>query len=129
MADSVVVADWFRHVESDLAIADRAPGSGVLLEHLCFHAQQAAEKAVKAVLISFGVVPPKVHDIERLFSLVGEHVDVPEDVREGARLSPYAAITRYPADLGEVDEAEWRRSVALARRVAAWARGVTGHGI
>lgn len=41
---------WIAHARGDLAEAP--PPFGVPLELLCFHAQQAAEKALKAVLLS-----------------------------------------------------------------------------
>jgi HEPN domain-containing protein len=44
--------EWLRYAQSDLKLASITLPSGVLLEALCFHAQQAAEKAIKAVLIS-----------------------------------------------------------------------------
>lgn len=37
-------ADWLRYAYSDLALAGITPLPQVLLEQLCFHAQQAAEK-------------------------------------------------------------------------------------
>ena len=45
--------DWLRHARSDLALARSRKGRDVLYEHLCFHAQQAAEKAIKK-----GLNPP-----------------------------------------------------------------------
>lgn len=39
-------ADWLRHAYSDLALASMTPRPPVLPEQLCFHAQQAAEKAL-----------------------------------------------------------------------------------
>ncbi len=123
MPDSVVVRDWLRYVESDLQIAEMVPPSGVLLEHLCFHAQQAAEKAIKRVLITHDVVPPKTHDIERLFDLASESVGpVPERLRAASSLTAYAVLTRSPADFGELDEEEWAEMVARARAVVVWAR-------
>ena len=43
--------DWLRYAKSDLELARIEKPEGVLLENLCFHAQQAAEKTLKAVLI------------------------------------------------------------------------------
>jgi HEPN domain-containing protein len=43
--------DWLQRAESNLEIARRARGEKVFLEDLCFEAQQAAEKALKALLI------------------------------------------------------------------------------
>ena len=45
---------WLRYARSDLALA-RSEAPEIYLEHLCFHAQQAVEKALKAVLIERGV--------------------------------------------------------------------------
>jgi len=46
-------AQWITHAESDLRLGRLgADDSAVLREQVCFHAQQAAEKALKAVLLS-----------------------------------------------------------------------------
>jgi hypothetical protein len=39
--------------------------AGVLYELLCIHAQQAAEKSLKAVLIHHGIAPPRTHNLAR----------------------------------------------------------------
>lgn len=113
-------ADWLRHARSDLALASAPAEGGVLLEHRLFHAQQAAEKALKAVLVVRGVRPPRTHDLSRLLDLVG---DAPAELNAAADLSTYAVVARYPANLGEVDAHEHARAVALAGAVLAWARG------
>jgi HEPN domain-containing protein len=53
-----VAARWLAYAESDLAVAHGVDRPGVILETLCFHAQQAAEKAIKAVLVAEGADPP-----------------------------------------------------------------------
>ena len=45
----------------------------ILLEDLCFDAQQAAEKAIKAVLVHRGIRFPKTHAIAELLSLAAEN--------------------------------------------------------
>lgn len=52
-----VAARWLAYADSDLAVARGADRPGVLTETLCFHAQQAAEKAIKAVLVAGGAEP------------------------------------------------------------------------
>ena len=42
-------SDWIRHAKSDLSLAEQQTPPGVLHKTLCFHAQQAAEKAIKAL--------------------------------------------------------------------------------
>ena len=63
-------ADWLRHAAGDLELSkvDRAPA--ILLESLCFHAQQAAEKALKAVLIAHDIRYPKTHNISTLLDFL-----------------------------------------------------------
>ena len=127
MPDSTDAREWVRHATSDLLLAETAPSSGVLLEHLCFHAQQSVEKAIKSVLISDGTVPPKTHDIARLIGLVRESGRAfPDDLRAAEGLTAYSVLSRYPADFGELDEHEWKEAVALARAVVAWADDAVG---
>ena len=72
---------------------NRVPGA--YLEDLCFQAQQAAEKAIKAMMIMREIDFPYVHDLTRLlviFESSGEHV--PGRVRLAANLTRYAVATR-----------------------------------
>ncbi|MGD0091486.1 MAG: HEPN domain-containing protein [Planctomycetota bacterium] len=46
--------EWLRYARSDLAVARKPCQPEILLETLCFHAQQAAEKSLKAVLVARG---------------------------------------------------------------------------
>lgn len=64
----------------------------MLLEALCLHAQQAAEKALKGVLIHAGVDPAHTHDIHRLLDEVAALVVLPREVREAASLTDYAVL-------------------------------------
>jgi len=66
-----------------LAVADLAAAK-LLVVHSqhsvvrlgCFHIQQAAEKALKAVLVANGVNPPRTHDIGRLLRLCSRDADL-----------------------------------------------------
>lgn len=65
--------------------------------HCCFHAQQCAEKALKALLIARSIEFPPTHAIERLLDLLsGAAVELPPDVDEAFILTQYAVQTRYP---------------------------------
>lgn len=82
--------EWLNRARSNLAQA-RLEHPQVYLEDLCFNAQQAAEKAVKALLLSRGIRFPYVHDVAELLSLLeqaGE--DIPPRVREAQVLSDCA---------------------------------------
>jgi HEPN domain-containing protein len=91
-------AQWITHAESDLRLARLgADDLSVLREQVCFHAQQAAEKALKAVLLSQGIEFPYTHDIKGLLKIAeGRAVVIPRAVQEAARLTPYAVESRRP---------------------------------
>lgn len=115
-------ADWLRHARSDLVLARSSPTDGdILLETLCFHAQQAAEKAIKAVLVFSGIGFPRTHSIGALLDLLP--VAVPRDLvlEEAASLTDYAVTSRYPGEAEDVTKAELSEAVAIADRVVAWA--------
>ena len=113
--------EWLNRARSNLALAkNRIPGA--YLEDLCFEAQQAAEKALKAVLISLEVEYPYVHDLARLLSLLdAAGASIPDAVRQAAILTPYALITRYPGLARPVAEADYLAAVETAEGVVRWA--------
>jgi HEPN domain-containing protein len=95
---------------------------GVALEDLCFDAQQAAEKAVKAVFIKRGETFPYTHNLDRLLRLLERNGQkVPRYVLEATELSRYAFETRYPGMAEPVARREYRRAVRIAAAVLRWA--------
>ena len=113
--------EWLNRARSSLAQAkSRVPG--VYLEDLCFDAQQAAEKAIKAVMIRRKMEFPYVHDLDRLLSLLEEDGEVvPVAVRQANELTRYAVVTRYPTTVRPVSEPEYGQAVAIAEAVVTWA--------
>lgn len=88
--------EWISHASSDLRLALIAAGDAqVLPEMAAFHAQQAAEKALKAVLVHHQVDFPRTHDIQQLLKLIESvGVQAPPEVGEADLLSPYAVSFR-----------------------------------
>ena len=114
---------WLRRAKSNLIRAQQRV-AGVYLEDLCFDAQQAAEKAIKALLIYMDVQFPYTHDLADLLTLVDEQgLDIPSAVRKAALLTDYAVVTRYPGLAEPVTEEEYEEAVALAERVVKWVEG------
>ena len=97
-------ADWLRYARSDLELARITRPDEVLFEGLCFHAQQAAEKALKAVLIAKGIPPPKTHNIRILLDLLSQVIVAPQEIEDSAGLTDYAVTSRYPGDFEPVNE-------------------------
>lgn len=117
-------SDWLRHAWSDLELAQVVRNSRILLEDLSFHAEQAAEKALKAVLIFKSIPFPKTHNIRTLLDLLPRDVIPTKEVKEAAGLTDYAVLSRYPGDLEPVTDEEYRKALSLAEIVVKWAEGV-----
>ena len=114
--------DWLRHARSDLALARVERPAEVFLEMLCFHAQQAVEKSIKAVLLTKGIRFPYTHDIAKLISLVKDaEIPWPESLDQAADLTGYASETRYPGSAEPVSEEDYHQAIAIAEQILAWA--------
>lgn len=115
-------SDWLRRARSDLALAKAPLPSGALYEDLCFHAQQAAEKAIKSVYRAKEYEFRYTHDLSELLDGLAKYgFPVPELVREAGDLTNFAWQARYPGPAEPVTEAEYRRAVAQAETVVEWA--------
>ena len=113
--------EWLNRARSNLAQA-REQLPGVYLEDLCFNAQQAAEKAVKAVMISRRIDFPYVHDLAHLMSILEDVGEVlPGTVRRAEALTQFAWATRYPSTHSPVSANEHLEAVELAEAVVNWA--------
>ncbi len=114
-----LVRQWLAKADQDLHAAEALLAvSPPFLYPACFHAQQAAEKYLKALLTWHQVEFPKTHAIEQLLHLLSPVApDVVSAVQEAADLTPYGVEVRYPSDEPEPDAPETLRSVELARRV------------
>ena len=114
--------DWLRRARSNLALARQPKPEEALWEDLAFDAQQAIEKAVKAVLVLKQVAFPRTHDIGELLGLLaGAKMAFPESVQRADRLTDYATAARYPGHSNPVTEAEYREAVGLAEQFVRWA--------
>lgn len=100
----------------------RARPEGVYLEDLCFHTQQAAEKAIKALLIRHGIQFPYVHDLAALLTRLEKTTgDLPDSIRQAERLTQFAVEARYPGTAPPVGEEKYQEAVKLADEVVRWA--------
>jgi HEPN domain-containing protein len=117
---------WLVYAESDLSLAAVGRGEKVLLEALCFHAQQAAEKALKALLVGRGVDPPLTHNLQSVIELLPAEFAPPAVAAAADLLSPYAVASRYPGDDEPVTLDERAEAVEAGRRVLEWVKTVLG---
>ena len=113
--------DWLRHAQSDLVLAQMRKNKKLLYEHLCFHAQQAAEKALKAVLVNYGQRVPRSYDLAYLIEALPDKVALPPVLLELPLLTKYAVQRRYPGEAEPLTFKHRRRAVRLAQDAVAWA--------
>ena len=114
-------ADWLRHARSDLSLSQSRKTKTLLYQHLCFHAQQAAEKALKAVLVRHGLRPPRSHDLSYLMDMLPETVSIPPPLVALPVLTKYAVQQRYPGENSPLTASDRRRAVVLADESVRWA--------
>lgn len=104
------------------------------LEIICYHSQQSAEKAVKALIVFYGEPGgmPKVHNISFLLNqiknLVKERTgsEIPTEVYDCAdRLTQYSVMPRYPNEI-EVDEPMTRKALEDASDLINWVNRIIG---
>lgn len=116
--------EWLMHAASDLEYGRKGQSVPLVLPvHVCFHAQQAAEKAMKAVLRAAEFDFPPIHDLWLIANLLTEAgARLPDDLQEACKLTPFAAMTRYPSDWDPIEPHEVEEALDIAGRVLAWAK-------
>lgn len=93
-----LVDEWIEYAQRDIQSAKHLTSMRPEpLEIICFHCQQAAEKALKAYLVSIDKRVPKTHDLDELLELCKKN-DKITDLRElTIPLNDYSVMVRYPA--------------------------------
>ncbi len=114
-----VVTEWLRKANDDLHLAEYLLTTGTAFPNaITFHAQQAAEKYLKALLTRHQVIFPKTHDLEQLLDLIESiHNDLAATLRDIIILTPYGVELRYPGDRPDATADEAREAVLLACKV------------
>ncbi len=111
---------WIEYAEADLRLAGvwRSDPKNCPEWAACYHAQQAAEKALKAIIIAAQRQHPFTHDIRVLLDLCEEIGGVwSAAVRESEILVSYAATSRYPSRARSLGQKEAEHAIVLAQRV------------
>jgi HEPN domain-containing protein/predicted nucleotidyltransferase len=113
------IREWLVKAENDLkaavqilALKQEAPTDTV-----CFHAQQCIEKYLKTLLVFHAISFTKTHDLRVLMRLIPAKLRPRLERTDRARITRYAAVTRYPSAGKDIPLAQARKEVAIARRV------------
>ncbi|ABB30463.1 HEPN domain protein [Geobacter metallireducens RCH3] len=101
-------AELTSKADADLATAQREASvdDAPNFDEVCFHAQQCAEKYLKAIMVETGVRVPRIHDLEALVNLLfGEYPGLERILRFARILSAMAVEVRYPGMTADEDDA------------------------
>jgi HEPN domain-containing protein len=121
------VRDWIVFADEDLHLACSAMNmtgqEGPPYRLIAYHAQQCAEKYLKAYLVCHEADFPYTHNISTLLELCGDYADWPTRLRDAEELTDYAVSARYPGETEEVTAHDAQRAIDLAERVRNQIRG------
>ncbi|MHC4324287.1 MAG: HEPN domain-containing protein [Planctomycetota bacterium] len=120
-----MTTEWIAKAEGDFAVMEREclVTENPNYDGICFHAQQCAEKYLKARLCEAGMSFGKIHDLVVLLDQLLEVEPSWENFREDlAYLSDFSVTFRYPgesADAKSAIDAQCRcRRIRIAARRA-----------
>ena len=99
-----LIQSWYSIAEEDYEVAQHlASHKTPYLMAIGFHAQQAVEKYLKALLVSYQIEFPKTHDIGVLLNLIGKiNAPLADSLGEARTLTPLGVEVRYPDDISDL---------------------------
>lgn len=124
-----LVRQWVAKADADLGVAqhlwaERSP----YREAIGFHAQQAAEKYLKAYLTRRGVEFPRTHSLELLLDLITpDNPSLAASLRRVTLLTPYGVDYRYPGESPPMTPEDARSAVELAQHARTEVLLALGH--
>lgn len=113
------VKHWLKKAENDLISVEHElsfPKQEIITDTVCFHAQQAVEKFLKAFLILNNYEFGNTHNLEYLLQLCGKF-DKSILQYELGNLSSYAVNVRYPDDYYVTDYEDAVEAFNLAKTI------------
>lgn len=120
-----LVAQWVAKADEDLWLIERIAGEARGHPSLvAFHAQQAVEKYVKALLARHQIDFPKTHDIKSLLDLLSSvDPETASHLLEARWLTPFSAAIRYPGDFPDLRPGDEDEAIRTAQRTRAVVMG------
>ena len=92
--------EWLNKAKDDLDVIEEIKNIKHLTNMVAFHAQQAIEKSLKAVIDEFDLGFVKTHQLERLLEIVKDHMETEIDHKIVQILDSLYLESRYPLDIG-----------------------------
>jgi len=115
---------WLQKARTDLAVSKAVLSKSTDMEPWAAanHAQQAAEKAIKGLLVAAGTNPPPVHNLLTLAEALPKGTKLGVSHERLRLLNGFAVGIRYVPDLSESEDPTWTEAetaVATAEAVVA----------
>jgi len=116
-----------RKAQADaVAVRELAGNAEITDEIIGFHAQQAIEKWLKAVMAHRGMDEVRIHDIGRLLQLLqNDGAELPVNAERLDDLTIYAVPMRYD-ELLDAEPLDREATVELVDEVGRWASNALG---
>lgn len=95
-----VTKEWLNRAKEDLDAALAIIPNEHLTNIVAFHSQQTVEKSFKGIIEEFEIGFEKIHNLERLLSVVNKKVHFEVDLNFIKKLDEVYISTRYPSELG-----------------------------
>jgi len=114
---SQAVSRWMNYAWMDLEAARVDLEHGVAASIVCFHAQQTAEKAIKACYVWLNAEFPFIHHLDRLRNELPGEWPLKALFPDLSLLTFWAADGRYPGDWPEATNEEAEEALSLAEKV------------
>jgi HEPN domain-containing protein len=110
---------WLNFADEDIRLAEHALtlSTAVPYRLVAYHAQQCAEKSLKAHLVFHRTDFPYTHNISRLLELCSKTSPWGDSLLDAEELSVYAITTRYPGEDEVVTREEALRAITLGTMV------------
>lgn len=111
---------WIKRADSALSLGKISDQEDIFYEDLCFQLQQAAEKAIKALLIFNNIIPPRTHSFKILINEISKIIVCDDVIKRTIELEDYAVQTRYPGDYTPVDKNEYLEALEITEKAIEW---------
>ncbi len=107
---------WLKKAEKDLVSAQHEMSfPDAVRESICFHSQQAVEKALKAYLVYLDINFTKTHEIGELISnCTKKDKEMASLFKEADNLTDYAVQIRYPDSPAEPSQEDATQALKIA---------------
>jgi len=109
---------WIKYASEDLHAAQIIISEPTIAHrHVCWLAQQSAEKSIKAVLIFLQIDFHRIHDLDALRNLIPDDWSVKARFPDLAILTEWAVEARYPGNWQEANESDARFAIKQAEEI------------